>query len=77
MKASAVRVADVRRWALDDHHKAAAFARGLQQEYGAELGVVLEPEWLTPEQIMERGGVTMVAPHLHLELKVDAFPVLL
>jgi len=34
-----------------------AFARMLQQRFGKELGIVLEPDWLTPAQLAERGGI--------------------
>lgn len=68
--------ADLRRWALDAAHESVTFARALQRDYGAVLGVVLEPEWLTPDQIAERGGLDKIGPHLHVELKDTAWPVL-
>ena len=61
--------ADIRRWALDHENVAAGFARDLQRRFGAELGVVLEPEWLTADEVAARGGVAAIGPHLHVELK--------
>jgi hypothetical protein len=66
------RAADIRRWLLNDSDQAANFARRLQTDFGLELGVVLEPEWLTPEQVAERGGMSKIAGHLHVELKAQA-----
>jgi hypothetical protein len=63
------RAADLRRWALDNQRMAAAFAKDLQRMYGRELGVVLEPEWLTPLEVAARGGLSAIDPHLHVELK--------
>lgn len=64
---------DLRRWALDAMKVAEEFCKYIQREHGDELGVVLEPEWLTAEQIRERGGIEKVVPHIHLQLK---FPVM-
>ena len=61
--------ADLRRWDLNKAGKAEVFAKWLQNRYGPGLGVVLEPEWLTAEQLLERGGKDAVAPHLHVQLK--------
>ena len=58
-----------------------AFCRTIQQRYGAALGVVLEPEWLTVRELERRFGIEIrtdleeqaarrrVAPHVHLQLK--------
>lgn len=73
----AVRAADLRRWYLDSHHAADDFANLLRHRYGAELGVVLEPEELTPEEIAERGGLDKIAGHLHVQLKSTQWPALL
>lgn len=69
-----VAAADLRRWYLDNHKVAETFARQLQLEFNGELGVVLEPEWLTADQIAERGGVGQIAPHLHVELHEKVSP---
>lgn len=63
-----VRAADLRRHAFPGDH-AERFCNHLQSLFGPELGVVLEPEWLTPEQIAERGGLAHVEPHIHVQLK--------
>lgn len=68
------RAADLRRWQLDQTRSTEAFARKLQHEYGSYLGVVVEPEWLTPEEVSERGGASAIAPHIHVELKRDDWP---
>lgn len=72
-----VEAADFRRWYLDWKSAAVNFCRRLQAEYGSFLGVVLEPEWLTEEQIDERGGIANVAPHVHVQLKAPGWPPLL
>jgi hypothetical protein len=66
--------ADIRRWYLDERANAHSFGRLLQQRFGAWLGVVLEPEWLSPAEIEERGGYDSIAPHLHVELKATEWP---
>ncbi len=68
--------ADLRRAALDKAGERTAhlFCRSLQLKYGAVLGVVLEPEWLTEEQIADRGGPEEVEPHIHIQLKRIEFP---
>lgn len=69
-----VTAADVRRHTLDAATAAEPFCRMLQARYGRDLGVVLEPEWLTAAELSERGGVLMVDPHIHLQLKSLEFP---
>lgn len=69
-----VTAADIRRWVLDRTRSAEAFAHLLQHEYGGHLGVVLEPEWLTAEELAARGGPQLVAGHIHVELKGDTWP---
>lgn len=69
-----VRAADLRRWKLDQLGQAKEFAVELRERYGAFLGVVLEPEELTLEQLRERGGRDKVAPHIHVQLKSTAWP---
>lgn len=64
-----VTAADIRRWALDHAGLAAEFVAGLRKAYGDRLGVVLEPEELTPEEIAARGGRAAIAPHIHVQLK--------
>lgn len=66
--------ADIRRWVLDRTHSAETFARKLQHEYGLFLGVVVEPEWLTPEEITARGGFDPANGHIHVELKTGTWP---
>lgn len=69
-----VTAADFRRWVLDTKTAADAFCRMLQTCYGEDLGVVLEPEWLTMEEISERGGVLRIDPHVHVQLKTSDYP---
>jgi hypothetical protein len=69
-----VSAADFRRHALDERHAADPFCLWLQIFFGEELGVVLEPEWLTPEEISERGGVLNIDPHVHVQLKTSDYP---
>ena len=64
-----VRAADIRTTALIREGIARDFARVIQSNYGNYLGVVLEPDWLTEEEIEARGGVDRVTPHIHLQLK--------
>lgn len=65
--------ADLRRWYLDaniaEDRRAKNFARNIQVRWGHWLGVVLEPEWLSAEQLEDRGGIEKVAPHIHIQLK--------
>ena len=69
-----VSAADFRRAYLDRGNAAEAFCRMLQARFGAELGVVLEPEWLTKEELSERGGVLKIEPHVHVQLKTLDYP---
>jgi len=71
---SYVTAADVRRHVLDAVSAADPFCRMLQTLYGGELGVVLEPEWLTTEEISERGGILQIDPHVHVQLKTSDYP---
>lgn len=59
-----VTAADIRRWALDELGKAEAFCRYIQDVAGDQIGVVLEPEWLS---LARRARMT--GPHIHLQLK--------
>lgn len=68
-KNRACEAADIRTDVLRAIKADDAFARMLQNRFGKELGVVLEPDWLTPAQLAERGGLERVAPHLHVQLK--------
>jgi len=72
---------DIRRWELDDNPSARAnamsFTIELQRRYGEWLGVVLEPEMLTPAQIKARGGIKKIAPHIHIQLKKTTWPKIL
>jgi hypothetical protein len=69
-----VEAADIRRWALDRTGRTERFCRELQRQHGGYLGVVLEPEWLTPAEVAERGGAGKIAPHIHLQLKLLTWP---
>jgi len=68
------KAADFRRFYLDAIGKAQEFCRMLQKKYGKYIGVVLEPEWLTPKQIRQRGGVAKIAPHIHVQTKAIPWP---
>lgn len=70
-----VRAVDIRRWYLDEDDFAEAFCLMLQARYGDGLKVVLEPEWLTSEQVERRGGVLNIDPHIHLELRSVEWPI--
>lgn len=69
-----VTAADFRRHTLDELNAAEAFARTLQILHGQELGVVLEPDWLSVEELSARGGVLNVDPHIHVQLKGADYP---
>jgi hypothetical protein len=66
--------ADFRRWYLDERDAAEAFCRMLQARFGFDLAVVLEPEWLTQEELSERGGILKVQPHVHVQLRSFEYP---
>ena len=66
--------ADLRRKALDAIGKAEKFCKTLQRKYGKYIGVVLEPEWLTPAQIRQRGGLAKIGPHIHVQTKAVPWP---
>ncbi len=72
--ANLVTAADLRRWALDGRSMSEEWCRTLQWYYGRWLGVVLEPEWLTEEELATRGGLAAVQPHIHVQLKGEAWP---
>ena len=66
--------ADVRRWYLDDavnaiQYTTEIFCKWIQQTMGDQIGVVLEPDWLTAAQIAARGGLKRIEPHIHLQSK--------
>lgn len=65
-----VTACDIRRWALDGMKKAEEFCKYLQREHGDEIGVVLEPEWLSAQEIRIRGGLDNIAGHIHWQLKL-------
>jgi len=69
-----VTAGDLRRHFLDAVGTAPIFCRKLQTGYGRYIGVVLEPEWLTPEEIKRRGGLKRIAPHIHIQLKRTRWP---
>lgn len=69
-----VMAADIRRHALDRDESAARFCRIMQNDWGDYLGVVLEPEWLTPREVALRGGLAAIGPHIHVQLKTPALP---
>ena len=59
-----VTAVDIRRWALDELGKAEEFCRHAQDSHGDQLGVVLEPEWLSAARRKK-----MTGPHIHVQLK--------
>lgn len=77
--------ADLRRWALDETKKTLEFCRHIQAMYGEQVGVMLEPEWLSAAALKRRYPVLFqmvrpsyaaveearerVAPHVHVQLK--------
>lgn len=67
-----VTAADLRVWQLKAMGSLAPqeFCRYIQLVAGQRIGVVLEPDWLTPEQKLarERRGQITVA-HIHVQLK--------
>ncbi len=69
-----VTAADLRRWSLDGTGglTAVEFCKHIQGEHGDEIGVVLEPEWLSAEEIQKRGGIDAIAGHVHVQLKLPA-----
>lgn len=71
-----VTAVDLRRWRLDELgsktnpiRMTERFCRWMQQELG--IGVLLEPEWMTKEQIEARGGIENIVPHIHAQLRID------
>jgi hypothetical protein len=65
-----VLAADMRRWDLDRFGMTIEFCRWMQ--VSLNLGVMLEPEWLTVEQIAERGGVDAIDAHIHTQLRLPS-----
>ncbi len=65
-----VTACDIRRWALDGMKKTEEFCQYLQRGHGEELGVVLEPEWLSTTELRKRGGLDNIAGHIHIQLKL-------
>lgn len=65
---------DFRTRYLVEEQVAHTFCRMLQALYGKWLGVVLEPEWLTPAELEKRGGFLEVDPHGHIQLKSAEWP---
>ena len=59
--------ADVRRWRLDALGITEEFCKWMQTTLG--IGVLLEPEWMTAQQIKERGGIEKIDPHIHVQLR--------
>lgn len=69
-----VTAGDLRRNALDEKGTAPVFCRRLQMRYGRYIGVVLEPEQLSPAEIKRRGGLKRIGPHIHIQLKRPRWP---
>lgn len=69
-----VEAADIRRWYLDETHFAEPWAIHLRELYGSHLYVLLEPEWLTVEELAARGGREKVQPHIHVQLRSRLLP---
>ena len=61
--------ADIRRYRLDALKRTESFCRWLQKEL--QLAVLLEPDWMTKEQIEERGGIDNIDPHIHTQLRIE------
>lgn len=49
--------------------RAEEFCRTLQGLMGDQIGVVLEPEWLSIRELERRGGLSKVVPHIHIQSK--------
>jgi len=79
-----VLAADVRRWGLDAERADAAseFCQSIQARFGVQMGVVLEPDWLSRDDLYARGlgqiktledetaARAKVDPHIHFQLKL-------
>jgi len=68
------KAADLRRWYLDKIGKAQEFCKMLRKKHGKYIGVVLEPEELTPREIKQRGGLAKIAGHIHVQTKSIPWP---
>ena len=68
------KAADIRRGDLDAIGRAEEFCKTLQKKFGRYIGVVLEPDWLTPKEIRQRGGLAKIGPHIHIQLKSKPWP---
>ena len=69
-----VTAADFRRHLLDELDLAEPFCRMIQSVYKSWLVVVLEPEWLTEDELEQRGGALKVEPHVHIQLHSGEWP---
>lgn len=69
-----VRAVDLRRWYLDNHDLADPFCRMLEHRYGTSIHVLLEPEWLSVEELERRGGAHHVDPHIHVGMRSNDWP---
>lgn len=69
-----VRAVDFRRHMLDERDQSATFCQFLRSLYPGHLKIRLEPEELTHEELAERGGVHMVEPLIHIELRTVEWP---
>lgn len=70
-----VLAADLDRYELDEvsAEMAGVFCHMLNVRFDRVLRVVLEPEWLTPAELEERGGKTLVVPHIHVQVENEVF----
>lgn len=57
---------DMRRWYFKDFSQLEQFCLEVKQEL--DIGCLIEPEWMTLQQIARRGGVNKIAPHVHWQL---------
>lgn len=69
--------ADVRRWTLDAQQKTAMFVSEARALYGDELLVLMEPEDVSQEEYARLGLPWPPSPHLHVQLRVRTWPILL
>lgn len=57
---------DMRRWYFNNFPMLERFCLEVKEEL--DIGCLIEPEWMTPEQIEARGGIDKIVPHVHWQL---------
>ena len=60
------RAFDMRRWYFDSFRVLEKFVMWCKDEL--DVGALIEPEWMTPEQVEERGGLDSIDPHVHWQI---------